>query len=148
MTIGADHYRQAEQLVDEAAKQTQPEAARMLYAVALVHATLAQAAATALRAMRPGVGESPEAADWARLIQPGHIEPEPVVEADIYPAGWPPKPGGIWQDRDGDRWMCLGTGYLANLAGMGDDSADEIWHEYGPMHLIFQIEPTGDKVPF
>jgi hypothetical protein len=71
--------------------------------------------------------------------------------ADWRPEYWPPQPGHIWQDRNGDRWIGAGaprSGYLVCLARMGDDNCEEIWRVHGPMTFVQCISPTEEEVPF
>ena len=69
------------------------------------------------------------------------------------PMYWPPSPGEIWQDRNGDRWACArvpkspGAHYLMCLAHQADDSAEEIWRIYGPMQRVQFVAPTLDEEP-
>jgi len=69
-----------------------------------------------------------------------------------YPDEWPPKPGGIWQDRDGNRWACSAhprlNSYMFCLAHPGDDPAEEIWRRFGPLRLVASISPTEEEAPF
>lgn len=67
------------------------------------------------------------------------------------PDGWPPKPGEVWQDRDGCRWIATRTSghpYLTCLARQADDSADEIWRLSGPMTLVQSIAVEDEEPPF
>lgn len=67
---------------------------------------------------------------------------------------WPPSPGDIWEDRNGDRWICtrLKPGdtsrYLTCIARQADDSAEEIWRLYGPMKRHTFIPPNVEEPPF
>lgn len=69
------------------------------------------------------------------------------------PIGWPPRPGEIWQDKNGDRWACCrvpnhgDVSYLICLAKQADDSAEEIWRQYGPMTRVQFVAPTLDEEP-
>lgn len=67
------------------------------------------------------------------------------------PKHWPPKPGHIWEDRDGDRWICTtmtGDGsYLTRIGKQADDSAEEIWRLCGPLTFVQHIPPNSE-VPF
>lgn len=70
-----------------------------------------------------------------------------------YPDRWPPDPGDIWQDRNGDRWICCrrtgGKPYLVCLAFSRDDGAEEVWRLYGPMIRVTQhIAPNEEEPPF
>jgi len=97
-------------------------------------------------------------AGWHRLLSPtaellSFWRNHAVVEADVYPEDWPPKPGQVWQDRDGNRWACAGTpprmnSYMFCLAHPGDDPAEEIWRRFGPLHLVMSISPTEEEAPF
>lgn len=64
------------------------------------------------------------------------------------PEFWPPQPGHIWQDRNKDRWVGAGSGYLVCLAAQADDSAEEIWRCFGPMTFVQCVSPTEEEVPF
>lgn len=70
------------------------------------------------------------------------------------PEQWPPGPGDIWQDRNGDRWICTrikpgdNSGYLTCIARQADDSAEEIWRLYGPMKRHTFIPPNVEEPPF
>jgi hypothetical protein len=71
------------------------------------------------------------------------------------PEHWPPLPGDIWQDKDGNRWTCSaeqhtanGRPYLVCLAFTADDSADEINRKYGPMRLVYRPDVREYEVPF
>lgn len=61
---------------------------------------------------------------------------------------WPPKPGDIWQDRNGNRWSCQVGGYLASLAFTADDAPDEIARIYGPMALVSRPDVKEVECPF
>lgn len=68
------------------------------------------------------------------------------------PAEWPPQAGDVWEDRNGDRWICTrspGTApYLTCLAQQADDSAEEIWRVHGPMKRHTFIPPNVEEPPF
>lgn len=68
------------------------------------------------------------------------------------PDMWPPMPGHVWQDRAGNRWICLpmptGKPYLTCLAKQSDDSAEEIWRLYGPLTFLSRITPNDEEPPF
>lgn len=70
-----------------------------------------------------------------------------------FPVEWPPHPGDIWQDRNGDRWACSNVGaarhsYLFCLAHPGDDPAEDIWKEYGPMRRVMFVPVNEEEPPF
>jgi hypothetical protein len=70
-------------------------------------------------------------------------------EQDPPPEHWPPQPGDIWQDRNGNRWASqVHDGYLVCLAFTADDSAEEIQKHHGPMRLVYRTEPTEPECPF
>jgi len=144
---GAEHYREAQRLLGEAAANEVGETFR-----ADVHATLALAAATALSTTHKFVGDSAEVTDWARAIQPTALAHPAKAVDDQRPEFWPPQPGQIWQDRNKDRWICTATPsttpYLVCVARQGDDSAEEIWDLYGPMTFIQSMDPTEVECPF
>lgn len=71
-----------------------------------------------------------------------------TLPATWRPEFWPPQPGHIWQDRNKDRWVGAGSGYLVCLAARADDSAEEIWRCYGPMTFVQCVSPTEEEVPF
>lgn len=137
MSTGADHYREAERLLGVASAQPAPEA-RAVYAAALVHATLAHAAAVLVGAMT------------------GPKSAKSVADIDLHPVDWPPLPGDIWTDKHGRRWACQhpacfgswdGAGaaksYLVCLAEPGDDHADEIYRRHGPLRLTYRPKPDA-----
>lgn len=68
------------------------------------------------------------------------------------PPEWPPVPGQVWQDRNGDRWICTRTPgnvpYLVCIAKQSDDGAEEIWRLYGPLTLHKWIVPNAEEPPF
>jgi hypothetical protein len=70
------------------------------------------------------------------------------------PMYWPPSPGEIWQDRNGERWICSkvpypNVSYLVCLARQADDNAEEIWRLVGPMTRVQFVAPTlGEEPPF
>lgn len=74
------------------------------------------------------------------------------LDNTVRPEFWPPQPGQIWQDRNKDRWICVGTPsqtpYLTCLAHMADDSAEEIWRVHGPMSFVTSTDPTEVECPF
>lgn len=68
------------------------------------------------------------------------------------PMYWPPSPGEIWQDRNGERWACCkvpypNVSYLTCLARQADDNAEEIWRLVGPMTRVQFVAPTLDEEP-
>jgi hypothetical protein len=74
------------------------------------------------------------------------------TRANPRPIGWPPKPGDIWEDDSGDRWVCVRTpnanvSYLQCLARGADDAAEEIWRMFGPMTRIQYVAPTNNEEP-
>jgi len=81
-TPGWNHYRLASELLADADKLDGPghtdserEKARQLRATASIHATLAQAAATALLAGAvPEVGRDECMAQWGRLTAPASVD--------------------------------------------------------------------------
>jgi hypothetical protein len=70
------------------------------------------------------------------------------------PGMWPPMPGSIWQDKNGDRWAAIrvrrpDTSYLVCLASQAEDNADEIWRRWGPLTFVQFIAPTlAEEPPF
>ncbi len=68
------------------------------------------------------------------------------------PLMWPPQPGSMWQDRNGDRWICTQSSgnhpYLVCIAKQADDAAEEIWRRYGPLTFVHHIPPTFKECPF
>lgn len=68
------------------------------------------------------------------------------------PVQWPPQPGDVWQDRDGDRWICTrtpgDTHYLVCIAKQADDSAEEIRRLYGPLKWHAHLAPNVEEPPF
>jgi hypothetical protein len=78
------------------------------------------------------------------------------ADTHVRPIGWPPKPGEIWEDRAGDRWICLrhhtnpaAGSYLTCVARQADDNAEEIWRLFGPLHHVQFVAPTtGEEPPF
>lgn len=107
---GSGHYALAAQLLAEA-KDADPDAERadvmLLLKFAEIHMGLAQAAATALGAVLPLVGgDSDEVTGWARMIGAldDNARQDDVVEAEIYPACWPPIAGDAWTLKNGDAW--------------------------------------------
>lgn len=68
------------------------------------------------------------------------------------PKKWPPYPGDVYQDRNGDRWVCTrtttGTPYLVCLAKQADDTADEVWHRSGPLTHCGHVAPNEEEPPF
>lgn len=66
------------------------------------------------------------------------------------PPQWPPQPGQVWVDRDGQRWIATRTGgvpYLVCIAKQADDSAEEIWRTHGPLAFVQFIAPTNEEEP-
>lgn len=147
---GADRYSDAGILLRDSRKEGLSDTERrFLLAEALVHATLAQAAATALTVTYPVVGDSAEVTEWARVVQPGALaggrRPAEV------PENWPPRLGDIWQDREGRRWVACrhrDTAYLECLAMQADDSAEEINRLHGPMSLVSRPDAREVECPF
>lgn len=79
---------------------------------------------------------------------------QPPPAADQRPIGWPPRPGDVWQDRAGDRWICVrhhpagvAAGYLICVANQADDSAEEVWRLFGPLQRVQSIAPTLNEEP-
>lgn len=66
------------------------------------------------------------------------------------PPEWPPHPGQVWQDRNGDRWICTAAPhrYLTCLTRQADDSAEEIWRLFGPLTFIQAIPTRDEEAPF
>lgn len=77
---GAEHFRGAERLLDQANDTADTEDAASCIARAQVHATLALAAATALNTTVAHVGRSEEITDWGRIVQPEALKREPCTE--------------------------------------------------------------------
>jgi hypothetical protein len=81
---------------------------------------------------------------WNRTVKNGPGTPR-------MPLGWPPSPGEVWEDRDGNRWVCIRTtgkhSYLVCLARTADDSAEEIWRQHGPMTRVQLVAPTKNEEP-
>jgi hypothetical protein len=136
---GTDRYTDALAELREAGASTTDQH----IAHAQVHATLALAAATALKVVLPLVGnDHDEVTQWAKLLLPGF----PSQSARAYV--WPPRHGDIWQDRHGDRWSCQADLTLARLGVKADDTAAEIERAYGPMTLVSRPEPREVECPF
>ncbi|MET8864630.1 hypothetical protein ABZW11_16970 [Nonomuraea sp. NPDC004580] len=65
---GPEHYRDAEELLDTAVETHDGQAADTNIASAQVHATLALAAATALQAALPLIGDDQQVTEWGHAI--------------------------------------------------------------------------------
>lgn len=93
---GIEHYQEAERLLDKVqnaekllasvpADQVKhiPTAIPILIAAAQAHATLALAAATALRTTHHYVGDSQEVTDWGRIVQPDAFTGKPCDDGCV-----------------------------------------------------------------
>lgn len=84
---GTEHYQEAERLLEYAT--TPPDerdfTARSaeLIAAAQVHATLALAAATALRTTDKYIGDSQEITDWGHIVQPDAFGKKPCDDGCV-----------------------------------------------------------------
>ena len=78
----------------------------------------------------------------------GPARKTPMSVPTPFPDEWPPKPGDIWQDREGNRWVCTpvtgGGSYLSCLAHHGEDSAEAIWEMHGPMTRLYRYAVSAD----
>lgn len=141
---GTDRYTDALTSLREVRPSTLAE--HLMYAQ--VSATLALAAATALRVVVPAYGDNDEVTQWAKLLMPD-AHRRGVVDAHVWPEYWPPRHGDIWQDRHGARWSCQADLTLARLSNPpADDTANEIEGAHGPMALVYRPDPLELECPF
>lgn len=143
---GAEHFREAQRLLSRAMNvksdsdytpANRDESAHCL-AAAQIHATLAHAAAVALTVVVPKLGDSAEVTAWAQVVAPD------TMKGSARPSEWPPQHGDTWVDRNGDVWVCqlyegsinFSSGYLVCVTRKGDDSAEAIWDDHGPLRLL------------
>lgn len=77
------HYAEAEKLLGIAATQAHVRPADEILAMAMAHATLALAGATALATTHHYVGDSQDVTEWAHIVQPQAFTQEPCTDGCV-----------------------------------------------------------------
>ncbi|MGH3379525.1 MAG: hypothetical protein ACRDP6_32800 [Actinoallomurus sp.] len=82
------------------------------------------------------------------------LPPQAAIER-VAPAEWPPQPGDLWRDRDGDLWFgllddndeelltVLSPGRTSKHPAFIDSGNDTIQRDHGPLALVHREEPES-----